>query len=114
MLNDTRPVRKSFLFFEPSLQEGDHQAIEGHHHSTLTLADGPVEINIPKGVNAVMIQAISQGINYTLSGTDPTAASGFFITAGAAPVVIPVSGRTKLKVHAAADTVRLEIQFGVI
>lgn len=114
MLNDSRKIKKEFLFFEPALQEGDGYNVVPHQTSILNLADGAVEINIPKGVNAVMLQALTQSVTYTLSGTNPTATSGFVLTAGNDPVIRFLSPRTKLKVHAAANGARLELQFGIV
>lgn len=103
------------LFFVPSLQETDHYAVDGHRTSVLALADSVLEINIPKGCNAVLAQAVDQNINYTLSGTDPESDSGFVLIAGNDPLVIPIDAvRTILKFHAAADDARLELQFGII
>ena len=103
------------LFFEPVRQQGNENAIDPHRTSTLNLAHGPVTIGIPKGCNVVLAQAVNQNINYTLSGTNPTATSGFVLIAGNDPLAIPCRLTTAvITFHAAADGARLELQFGQV
>lgn len=101
-------------FFEPAWQETDHTEVYGHLTSVMNLVDGVRVVNIPKGVNTIMAQAVSQNVCYTLSGTNPTATSGFVLIAGSDPIKIHVGLRTTLKVHAAANGARLELQFGIM
>lgn len=106
---------KNSLFFTPALQEADHTAVVAHRTDVMNLADGVIEVNIPKDCNCVLAQAVDVDINYTVSGTDPSAASGFVLIAGNDPIAIPVDhARTILKFHSSDDAARLELQFGFI
>ena len=115
MLSGWSKKRENSLFFEPGRQEGDHFSLVGHRTSIMNLATGVLAVNVPKGCNCVLAQAIDQNVNYTISGTDPTATSGFSLIAGNDPLTIPCRIETSiLKFHAAADSARLELQFGQV
>jgi hypothetical protein len=82
-------------------------------HQTSTVPATVVEINIPRHVYEIRMQAITQNVKYTLDGTDPTATSGFTLTAGNAPITIPlVPGRTRLKFIQAVAGAILDYQYG--
>ena len=106
--------QESTGFFEPALQELDATDIYPHQSSVVNLADGVMEINIPRSANCVLIQSNTQNVRYTLSGTDPTITSGFLFTAGATPLLVPLGRNARLKVCAVANGAVLELQFGVI
>lgn len=87
------------------------QANETHQSSIM--AAGVFELGIPKGAYEVLVQANGDNVRYTLDGTDPSASSGFRLTAGNDPIAIPViQGRTRIKVVREADGSVLEYQFG--
>jgi hypothetical protein len=99
--------------FIPSRQEADSREIEPHSSSALsTLVVN--KLNIPKGVNSVLAQAITQNIRYTLSpNSNPSTVSGFRLTAGNDPIAIPIAdGYTVLRVIAETDGAILEFQYG--
>lgn len=97
-------------YFTPVWQESDHTVL--YDHQSDTLAVGVVEtISIPKGVNAILVQAINQNIRYVLVGA-PSPTSGFRLTAGNDPIAIPVvEGMTVQFVPEIAGA-SLEMQFG--
>ena len=115
MLNGWQKKKDNSLFFEPSWQEGNHFEVIAHQSDVMNVAEGAQVIGIPKGVNAVLVQAVNQNINYTLSdGSTPTPTSGFVLIAGNDPIAIPVGLHTTLTFCAAANGARLELQFGVV
>lgn len=105
----SRAFRPSY--FRPSWQETDHRIL--YDHTSTDFADVVTihTINIPKGVNALLVQAVEQNIRYVLVGT-PSQTSGFLLTAGNDPIAIPVvSGMTVQFIAETADA-RLEMQMG--
>lgn len=82
-------------------------------HLSTVLGAGILNLNVPRKVNEVMVQATAQNIRFTTSGTAPTAASGFQLVAGDPPVIIPyVEGRTVLQFIREANGAVLELQYG--
>lgn len=101
--------------FLPCTQELN--AWEAQPHSSTDLAVNVVHnVNIPPNVNAILVQALGEDIRYTLSQNSlPSATSGFRLTAGNDPLVIPVDPKvTQLQFYAEGAGARLEMQFGVI
>jgi hypothetical protein len=105
----------SVMGFTPPRQEGDLWVPVPHSSSEIDEGD-LYTINIPVGVNAMLVQALDQNIRYTLSpGAPPSATSGFRLTAGNDPLVIPISPITSQLIFTSeADGAMLEFQFGVI
>ena len=68
--------------------------------------------NVPKQCNCVAVQALTQNIRYTLSGTNPTASSGFQMKAGDPPVLIEITQTTVLKFIAETSGAILQLQAG--
>lgn len=64
----------------------------------------------PADATKVLVQAITQNVRFTMDGTTPTASTGFRITAGDPPMVVPVSGSLKF-IEEVAGAV-LQIQWG--
>lgn len=100
--------------FIPSRQQGDAFEIEPHSSSTLSNV-AIANINVPSGVNAMMVQAISQNIRYTISpNSNPSTTSGFRLTAGNDPIIIPIAdGFTQPRFIAEVAGAILEFQFGI-
>lgn len=97
-------------YFRPTWQETDHTVLYDHQSSVMA-AGVIIPINIQKGVNALLVQAINQNIRYVLVGT-PSPTSGFRLTAGNDPIAIPVvEGMTVQFVPEIAGAI-LEMQFG--
>jgi hypothetical protein len=101
--------------FTPVRQELDATEAVPHSSSKLVI-DVVYNINIPRGVNAMLVQAITQNIRYTISqNSSPSKTSGFRLTAGNDPLVIPIDPQTsELRFVAEAAGAMLEYQFGVI
>lgn len=89
-------------FFEPLPGEPHRQ------YSVNTL----FTYNIPLHCNIVVVQALTQNIRYTLDGTNPTAASGFRLTAGGDPLGIPITKNMTLKFIAETAGAILQLQPG--
>ena len=101
-------------FFVPVWQQGDHTILYPHTQTALTVGVLTV-MNIERGVNALLVQAIGQNIRYTLTDqADPTQTSGFRLTAGNDPIAIPVINLTGMRFActAEADGAILEMQQG--
>ena len=81
----------------------------GSHTSNASLSSA-VTLTVPDGASGVLVQAITQNIRYTLDGTVPTASLGFRLTAGDAPIMIPIEGAT-LKFIQETATATLQYQF---
>jgi hypothetical protein len=86
--------------------------VDGSNPHRSNLVDTLFTLNIPTGCEEVMVQALTQNIRYTLNGTNPTAASGFLLTAGDPAVVLPVTKNTVLKFISATAGAILEHEFG--
>jgi hypothetical protein len=69
-------------------------------------------ITVPVGANQMMVQALTKDVNYTLDGSDASATFGFTLTAGAAPIIIPVYAGQVIHVMQVAATATLKYQFG--
>lgn len=98
-------------YFRPTWQESDHTVLYDHTSTDLVDVVTIHTINVPKGVNALLVQAVDQNIRYVLVGT-PSQTSGFLLTAGNDPIAIPVvEGMTVQFIAETADA-RLEMQMG--
>ena len=98
--------------FAPAWREDDHTAVYPHQSSLINAGDLHT-INVPRGVNSILAQALDQDIRYALAGV-PSQTSGFVLTADRDPIIIPiVAGRTTLTFTAEVDGAGLEMQFGV-
>ena len=97
MLLDDRRIR----YFQP-LTGTKH---EEHLVNTL------FTVNVPLNCSEVMVQALTQNIRYTMDGTNPTAGSGFRLTAGDVPVILPAFGVT-LKFISETSGAILQIEYG--
>lgn len=85
----------------------------GQPHVTVADLSAVVTLNIPRGVNYIMMQARDQNIRYTLDGSAPTVDHGFELVAGNDPIVLPVvAGRTTLRFFEEANPADLEYQYG--
>lgn len=64
-------------------------------HTTDSTISASTTITPAAGANAVLIQAYTNNIRYTLDGTTPTATTGFLLEAGKQVVIdYPASGMT--------------------
>lgn len=84
--------------------------IDEPHRSNLV--DTLLTLNIPTGVEEVLVQATVQNIRYTTNGTNPTASSGFVLISGNDPIAIPVTKNTKLKFISETAGAILEFEYG--
>lgn len=72
----------------------------------------PRRINVPNNCNEVLVQASGESLRYTLTGTNPTATSGYRLINGNDPVSIPITKTTILTFIEEADGAFLEIEYG--
>lgn len=86
------------------------QPLPGTHHEEHPV-DTLFTANLPLNCSEVLVQAITQNIRYTLDGTNPTAASGYRLTAGNDPLLIPATGVT-LKFISETVGAILQIEYG--
>jgi hypothetical protein len=63
----------------------------GAHTENASLSSA-VTLTKPEGAHAIIMQCFDQNVRYRLDGTNPDADTGFRLTAGNDPVVIPVPG----------------------
>jgi len=80
----------------------------GSHQTDATIS-AATTITPETGSDAVVIQAFTQAIRYTLDGTTPTATTGFRIAAGDSDI-IPVGPRTTIKVIEETATASIQWQ----
>jgi len=86
---------------------------QGQSHTEVTDLSSIRTVNTPKGVSYILVQALTQNIRYTLDGTNPTTSSGFRLTAGNDPLLIPlIATRSVLKFIEETSGAVLEYQYG--
>ena len=83
--------------------------VVGSHSSGASIATATT-LTKPAGAHAILIQALTQNVRFTLDATAPTASVGFQILAGNAPVIIPVPGAS-IQVIQEAATASLQYQW---
>ena len=101
-------------WFLPVDQQGDSRILYPHTQTAVTVGVLTI-MNIERGVNALLVQAIGQNIRYTLTDqADPTQTSGFRLTAGNDPIAIPVINLTGMRFACTAEAAGaiLEMQQG--
>ena len=83
-------------------------------HVEYTIGTGFINVNVPKGAQFVLVQAIDQNIRFCLDGTNPTAASGFRIVADDPPFIIGLAtqGNLHLEFNGEAAGAILVLEFG--
>jgi hypothetical protein len=101
--------------FKATRQELDAHQSEPHSQTALSFVTFN-RVQIPKGVNAVLVQVTDQNARYTITkASTPTPTSGFRLTAGNDPIAIPVDPEhTDLVFQAETAGAILEMQFGNI
>ena len=82
-------------------------------HSQNSSLSSAVTLVPETGSNKLLIQAFTNNVRYTLDGTTPTASLGFVLTAGDAPLVIPIGSATIVKVIEETASASIDFQFGV-
>jgi hypothetical protein len=87
----------------------EHYAPVGAHVSGANIAAATALVK-PAGASQILIQALTQNVRFTLDGSDPTAAVGFQLLAGSAPVIISVPG-VSIKVIQEAAAASLQYQW---
>lgn len=83
-------------------------------HVTLAVDDAEAtDLTRPSESRMVLLQALEENVRYTLGRTSiPTATTGFVLTAGADPTVIPVEGEdVLLRIIAETAGAMLEYQW---
>jgi hypothetical protein len=83
--------------------------VVGSHSSGASIASATT-LTKPTGAHAILIQALTQNVRFTLDATTPTATVGFQILAGNAPILIPVPGASITVIQEAA-TASLQYQW---
>lgn len=111
-LEDIRARGSRPEVFVPARQESDHRVL--YDHTTTPLNIVTIEtVSIPKGVNALLVQAVAQSIRYVLVGT-PSQTSGFRLAAGNDPIAIRVIEGMSVQFIAENAGAFLEMQFGIM
>lgn len=82
----------------------------GAHTQNSSLSSA-VEIPTPAGANAIIVQALTQNIRFTLDNTNPTASKGFQLRAGDPAVRLPLPGNAHLRFMEETATAVLQYQF---
>lgn len=83
-------------------------------HTYNTSISSATDITIPSNADSIMISAKDNDVHYTLDGTTPTTSLGFKLIADSAPIILPLTSGTVIKViettaSAAIDYVFLTI-----
>ncbi|MBI1296672.1 hypothetical protein GC175_17085 [bacterium] len=81
-------------------------------HQTDDTVSAATTLTPPNGANSVLLQALNQNVRYTLNGTTPTATTGFRLTAGRDPVIVPMTEQTMLRVIEEVAGAVLQYQWG--
>lgn len=66
----------------------------------------------PAKATKILVQVLDQHARYTLDGTDPTTTSGFQLTRGNDPYIIPIHPNATFKIIEESATCDLELQWG--
>ena len=87
-------------------------AVNEEHQSSTMVINEIIEPNVPEHIWGALVQALGEDIRYTIDGTDPSATSGFRLTDGNDPIMIPVvGGRTQLKFIPEGADAQLELMW---
>ena len=98
-------IKQQFVILSPFTPMANQPHVQRLVNSLFTM-------NIPLHCGVVLVQALTQNIRYTTNGTNPTASSGFRLTAGNDPIAIMVTDKTTLKFVAETAGAYLEYEFG--
>lgn len=82
----------------------------GAHTGNASLSSA-VTLTPPATATAILAQALTANVRYTLDGTTPTASVGFQLKAGDSPVLIDVAPGLTIKVIQEASGADLEYQW---
>ena len=81
-------------------------------HQSVTLPNGTVwPFAPPAAARVIMMQALTQNIRYTLTGSTPTATSGFQMKAGDPPILVNLDG-VVLKIICETNGAILQYELG--
>lgn len=83
-------------------------------HTVNSSLSSAVTLTPPAGANALLIQALTQNVRFTLDGTTPTASTGFQIIAGNPAMIIDLSATTVFKIIQETATATIQYQFGTV
>lgn len=81
-------------------------------HKSIAIGAAFYNAYIPAGAKCVLLQAVVKDIRFTLDGTTPTAAIGFNLVAGNAPIFVELTGKIQLKFFGSDATSVLQYCFG--
>lgn len=84
---------------------------EAHHTITLS-ASSALTLSLPTGASAIMVQALTQNVRYTLDNFTPTPSKGFQMKAGDPPKLIEITRGMVLKFIAETAGAVLEYEYG--
>lgn len=77
-------------------------------HSRDTSVSGATALTKLAGANAIMLQALTQNVRYTLDGSTPTASQGFRLAAG---TLITLSVGSDMTVTVIEETASASIEY---
>jgi hypothetical protein len=98
-LLDDQPLR-----FIPELTQG---------HKSILIGTGLSVPYIPSGAKTMLVQAAAKDIRMTLDGTVPTAAIGFVLAFGDAPLLIELTKNIKPQFFGTDAASSLQYCFGI-
>lgn len=83
-------------------------------HTQKTSLSSAIDITVPAGATAVMLQCQTKNVRFTLddSGTDATTTVGFLLTASDPPLIVPVYPGQVISVIETEASAKLDYQFG--
>jgi len=86
-------------------------SVGSNSHTQNSSLSSAVTLTTPAGANALLIQAFTQNIRYTVDGTTPTASKGFQLAAGSI-LLIDVGADMTIKVIEETASASIDYQWG--
>lgn len=80
-------------------------------HNTYIMGASVLTPSIPLHANGILVQALTQNIRFTLTGTNPSASTGFQLKAGDPPLFIGLDRNITLKFFREASGAVLEYEY---
>ena len=81
-------------------------------HQVITSLAAAHTLTAPPDASVLLVQAFGQAVRFTLDGTTPTATTGFQLAAGDAPLLLPISPCSRVRLIEEAAGATLQYQWG--
>ncbi len=85
--------------------------LSGSAHNSYIMGATVLTLSVPLNANGIMVQALTQNIRYTLTGTDPSISRGFQLKAGDPPRFLGICKGVTLKFFREASGAVLEYEY---